>query len=309
MEANATVSESPITRKPYWRTLLILGRVSNLPTVWSNCLAGWILAGGGLWERFFLLSSGASLLYLGGMYLNDAFDAEFDRQHRADRPIPSGAIRRADVWILGILWLLSGLGCIAILVFHPPHEAGVPNPLKTGLLAILLVVSIFVYDAVHKALTLSPVLMAACRFFLILLAASTGDIGITGLSIWTALVMASYIVGLSYIARQESIFTVLRYWPCIFMAAPVVLAFVVDRGEWRARGLVLSTLFLIWTAQALIHAYWLANKNIGLCVSRLLAGIVLVDLLSVANAGPGMLFAFAALFLLALLFQHFVPAT
>ena len=26
------------------RTLLILGRVSNLPTVWSNCLAGWWLA-------------------------------------------------------------------------------------------------------------------------------------------------------------------------------------------------------------------------------------------------------------------------
>ena len=25
------------------RTLLILGRVSNLPTVWSNCLAGWIM--------------------------------------------------------------------------------------------------------------------------------------------------------------------------------------------------------------------------------------------------------------------------
>jgi hypothetical protein len=29
------------------RTLLVLGRVSNLPTVWSNCLAGWWLGGGG----------------------------------------------------------------------------------------------------------------------------------------------------------------------------------------------------------------------------------------------------------------------
>ena len=28
-------------------TLLALGRVSNLPTVWTNCLAGAMLAGGG----------------------------------------------------------------------------------------------------------------------------------------------------------------------------------------------------------------------------------------------------------------------
>ena len=25
----------------------MLGRVSNVPTVWTNCLAGWLLAGGG----------------------------------------------------------------------------------------------------------------------------------------------------------------------------------------------------------------------------------------------------------------------
>ena len=29
------------------RTLLVLGRASNLPTVWSNCFAGWLLGGGG----------------------------------------------------------------------------------------------------------------------------------------------------------------------------------------------------------------------------------------------------------------------
>src|SRR5205085_11052794 len=75
------------------RTLLILGRVSNLPTVWSNCLAGWILGGGGQLGRLMVLCAGATFLYTGGMYLNDAFDAEFDLQHRPERPIPSGAIR------------------------------------------------------------------------------------------------------------------------------------------------------------------------------------------------------------------------
>ena len=89
------------------RTLLVLGRVSNLPTVWSNCLAGWWLSGGGNFWKLPLLLLGISALYTGGMFLNDAFDADFDRQRRASRPIPSGADfrgRRLD-------FRLGWLGC------------------------------------------------------------------------------------------------------------------------------------------------------------------------------------------------------
>jgi 4-hydroxybenzoate polyprenyltransferase len=303
MEANATVSATSVPRKSLWRTLMILGRVSNLPTVWSNCLAGWILAGGGEWERLLLLCAAASFLYIFGMYLNDAFDADFDRQHRIERPIPSGAISRTGVWAWSIIWLILGLACIGVLA------RTVHDPAQTIAIVILLVAAIILYDAVHKALTLSPIIMAACRFFLILLAASAGAIGITGLSIWTALGMASYVVGLSFIARHEAIPGALRYWPCIFLAAPVVLAFIVNRGDFQVRGFALSALLLLWIAQSLLYAYWTADKNLARCVSRLLAGIVLVDVLSVAHAGPDVLMVFAGLFVLALIFQHFIPAT
>jgi 4-hydroxybenzoate polyprenyltransferase len=63
-----------------FRTLLILGRVLNLPTVWSNCLAGWWLSGGGNVWKLPLLFFGVSALYTVGMFLNDA---DFDRQCRA----------------------------------------------------------------------------------------------------------------------------------------------------------------------------------------------------------------------------------
>ncbi|MBN8245849.1 MAG: UbiA family prenyltransferase, partial [Verrucomicrobia bacterium] len=98
---------------PSLRTLLILGRVSNLPTVWSNCLAGWWLGGGGgsPWALV-RLCLGASLMYVAGMYLNDAFDAEFDRQYRRTRPIPSGAIAESLVWRLG--WILLGAGWVLV---------------------------------------------------------------------------------------------------------------------------------------------------------------------------------------------------
>src|SRR5436309_15155611 len=120
------------------RTLLILGRVSNLPTVWSNCLAGWLLARAPINESFALLCLGGTFLYLGGMYLNDAFDAQFDQQHRAERPIPSGAIRAASVWAWGFCWLVLGIGALSLL------------GKTTAVLAALLAVSILVYDAFHN---------------------------------------------------------------------------------------------------------------------------------------------------------------
>ena len=101
----------------YFKSLLLLGRVSNLPTVWSNCLASWLLAGGTLLEtadlqRFSWLIVGATLLYLAGMFLNDAFDVRFDKEHRTERPIPSGAISAKAVWVWGITQMVIGLGCL-----------------------------------------------------------------------------------------------------------------------------------------------------------------------------------------------------
>ena len=95
-EYDAPVLATHSNKPPLLRTLLILGRVSNLPTVWSNCLAGWLLAGGGAGSRFAVLCGGASLLYIGGMFLNDACDVRFDTAHRKERPIPSVAISARD---------------------------------------------------------------------------------------------------------------------------------------------------------------------------------------------------------------------
>src|SRR6185369_8742372 len=90
------------------RAFLVLGRVSNLPTVWSNCLAVWLLGGGGRWDHFALLCLGATLLYTGGMFLNDAVDEAFDRQYRPERPIVAGLISARTVWVLSFGWLVAG---------------------------------------------------------------------------------------------------------------------------------------------------------------------------------------------------------
>ena len=57
--------------KPY----LELCRISNLPTVWINTLAAYIISGGGFsLVKIFLLLLAMSLMYCGGMAMNDWLD-------------------------------------------------------------------------------------------------------------------------------------------------------------------------------------------------------------------------------------------
>lgn len=283
----------------YWRTLLVLGRVSNVPTVWSNCLAGWYLGGGGTIQGLLLLCLGATALYVGGMYLNDAFDVEFDRVNRPERPIPSGIITSGEVWAYGLGLLLIGT---ILLAFFGAF---------TLFLALLLVGCIILYDAIHKAIAFSPVLMALCRFFLVVTASSTGIVGVTGFALWSAIALALYIVGLSYVAKSESNRGALKYWPLFCMAAPVLLAWLGNAGEYEFRANLLSLVLILWILNCLRYTFWEPEKNVGRTVSGLLAGIVLVDFLSLAAGGSNtpVAFVFILLFLAALIFQRFIPAT
>ena len=280
-----------------FRTWLVLGRTSNLPTVWSNCLAGWWLGGGRHAHNLPLLLAGATLLYVGGMYLNDAFDANFDAQYRRERPIPSGAVSAAAVWQIGFGMLAFGIFCLFLL------------NLTCGFLSVALAICIIAYDAVHKLITLSPVLMAACRFFLYPMAASTGVDGVTGWSVWCGLALAAYIVGLSYIARKESTGAALRWWPCLFMAVPIIWGIFMNATPFLEKTLLVSALLVLWVVRCLRYTFGPSERNIGRTVSGLLAGIVWVDLIAVADAPKPFAACFIGLFLLALLFQRFIPAT
>ncbi|MGH7950430.1 MAG: UbiA family prenyltransferase, partial [Limisphaerales bacterium] len=262
------------------RTHLILGRVSNLPTVWSNCLAGWWLGGGGTAWKLPLLFLGVSALYTGGMFLNDAFDADFDQQRRVSRPIPSGAISHQTVWLFGAGWLAAGIFC---LLFLGKAE---------GALALVLAICIVLYDATHKAIIASPWLMGLCRFWVYIIAGSAGAIGLNGWPIWCGAALALYVVGLSYVARRESFRGPIPYWPLILLAAPIFLAMLINSGPARTSAIILSVILILWIARCVrtmflpLLRFGAASRpvkaNVGRIVSGLLAGIVLVDWLAVA---------------------------
>lgn len=275
------------------RTLLILGRVSNLPTVWSNCAAGFWLAGGGSKVALLEISISVTFLYLAGMFLNDAFDAAFDWNHRRTRPIPSGTIKEVEVWLWGTIWMILGL--IGMTLAH------------AAFLGLVLSACILLYNALHKISGASVILMGSCRFLVYLCGASVGFYGITGESIWKGLALGCYIVGLSCLARKETAPVRIQYWPCILLVVPVGMAALFDDGPGEGAAVAGSVILLVWISWTLLQIFGREHPNVGLAVSRLLAGIALVDMLAVADGAHSVIFPIW--FFLALLLQRFVPAT
>jgi len=278
------------------RVLLVLGRMSNLPTVWSNCLAAWLLAGSGRALDFGLVCGGATLLYTGGMFLNDAFDVEFDRQYRPERPIVSGQIAARTVWLISAA--LLSLGWLAV----------VPLGRVPAGFGALLIGMIIIYDGIHKWTRLAPVLMAGCRFLLYLLAASAVHRVIGSVVIQRGAVLAVYILGLSYVARGESKPAGTTRWPVPLLFAPVAMALVASKGSTLSAWVMAAVQggWVLWClrgADSRFHRY----LNVG--VSGLLAGIVLVDWLATAGQSMQLSPFFALLLLSALMSQRLAPAT
>jgi hypothetical protein len=297
-----------------FRTLLVLGRISNLPTVWSNLLAGASLAGVREWLLFATLIPlllGGSFLYIGGMYLNDFCDASFDARHCPGRPIPSGKISQRTVGILAGLWFIAGLTFLILC------------GLATFLIGLLLSVVIIIYDYWHKDVSCAPLIMGLCRLLLYPLAASIFASGPLPLSNSTlglilgvvpvAVPLALYVAGITYLARGESRPGKPTRWALVLLALPVVFAGSTFLERNLPGKLLLAVLIclvqLSWMAWLLTPLLRQTRPSIGRVVSGLLAGIVLVDMIALVPLGGSLATALFALFILALLLQRIIPAT
>ncbi len=250
-----------------------LGRVSNLPTVWTNVLAGTVLAGGD-WQtlRTAAVLAAMSLFYVGGMYLNDYFDRAIDARERPSRPIPAGAIAAGEVAAIGFALLAGGIAVMA-----PLGGAA----LFAGLVLALAIVA---YDLWHKGNPAGPVVMGMCRALVYAGAAAAAPGGVSWMVVAAALAMLAYVAGITYAAQQESYDRVGNLWPLAALAAPVLVALAIAANGALAIGAVV--LLAAWTAAA-VHL--LIKRTMAGAVSRavswLIAGISLVDAAFLAGAG------------------------
>ncbi len=279
-----------------FRTLLDLGRVSNLPTVWTNAAAGWVLAGGGFDRTLGWLAAGASLVYVGGTTLNDAFDAGWDAQHRPDRPIPSGRISRTAVWVWGGAALLGGSVIMT--------QQGACPWLCGGLAGMILL-----YDWCHKKTPWAVVPMGGCRFLLVVAAASAAGS-------WKAaapwgIALAAYIAGLTLVARREATGGKVHPAGLALLALPEVFLMwrLTQDFTWPALVLLVVTAATTVKALLILHGPRQNMARIGQAVNLLLAGLVIKDAAVMAHLGYGISFLMLILFVFTVISQRLIKAT
>jgi 4-hydroxybenzoate polyprenyltransferase len=174
---------------------LELARLSNLPTVASNCLAGAALgavgasAAGYPWCRVAIAAAGVGLMYIAGMILNDVCDLAVDRIERPARPLPSGRIERRHALGAAIVCLVAGMGLLWV------------NGIVAGWLGAVLAIYIVAYDVGHRRWAWMMAVMGACRGMVYLVAAAVWPL--TWPVLAGAAVLTGYTVSISLVARSE----------------------------------------------------------------------------------------------------------
>ena len=234
MTTQASASNTSRTsRGTTLRAWLELARISNLPTVLSNAIAGATIGscafaiehapkrGIVTWFGGFQSHPGPDgpldplstplgavqflsplaipmLGYVGGMILNDAFDAVIDARERPARPIPSGRVGRRAAFAVGFTLLATSIS-LALAA-----STGTAVVVATALLAVAIVV----YDRFHTKSIASTLLLALCRALASLipmLAFANGELDtlVTRGAITLPIALAAWTLGLSLLARNE----------------------------------------------------------------------------------------------------------
>jgi UbiA prenyltransferase family len=278
---------------------LRLGRVSNLPTVTSNVLAAVALSGGrGAWLPIAVACAAMSLMYIAGMFLNDAFDRTIDALERPDRPIPSGQVDAASVFAAGFAMLAFGVLAIA----------GLAVTTRTGwwpvASAAALAAVIVFYNVHHKLNPLAPVVMGLCRVGVYTTAALATGGSIDAPLLYGCGALLAYLIGLTYVAKQENLLSLTSLWPLGFLAVPFVLAPPHGHGPWA---FAIYLFLLGWTLRCLRLAI---GRQIRPAVTGLIAGIAMLDALFAIRLGhPVMAGVAVGAFLLTTIFQRKIPGT
>jgi 4-hydroxybenzoate polyprenyltransferase len=231
---------------------LVLTRCSNLPTVWSNVISGWLLGMAAVIQTptvivpsalsgtLFILLLGISLLYVSGMILNDVFDYEWDCKNRPERPLPSGLISRSKAKWAGTIILLLGLALSAF-------SAG-----RFFKLTFLLTIFILWYDAAHKGNPLAPVIMGICRALLPIIgftvAARDGIYELPSTVYVYAAVLGIYTYALTWVAKHELTPAKNAYWiERLLFLIPLPLIIYGNYTYWSLGALVFYIFWIVFS--------------------------------------------------------------
>jgi 4-hydroxybenzoate polyprenyltransferase len=180
---------------------LQLMRLPNIFTAMADVAMGFLFVKGDadlsdFWVLGVLLAS-SSLLYIGGVVLNDVVDHELDTIERPNRPLPSGRVTPRAACLFGGIALFVGtaLGWAVALAV---------GRLLPGVVATLLAACVLIYNGMLKHTPLGPVAMGGCRMLNVFLGMSVIAGSFAAENWLVAGGIGLYIAGVTWFARTEA---------------------------------------------------------------------------------------------------------
>jgi 4-hydroxybenzoate polyprenyltransferase len=238
------------------------------------------------------------------MFLNDAFDRDFDAKARPERPIPSGQVSAAQVFGFGFGMLVLGLALLT-QVGYGFEGSTAWRPVAAG---CALAAAIVVYDRWHKDNPASPLIMGMCRMLVYLAAAFAFSAAPPVVVYLAAGVLVCHLIGLTYAAKQEHLGQLDSVWPLGFLAVPIVYGVIL--GLAAPATLLLVAVFAGWVIYAVRLLLRRAKGDVPRAVVSLIAGISLLDAVILGGHGHWGAAAFAVgAFALTLAMQRWVSGT
>jgi 4-hydroxybenzoate polyprenyltransferase len=260
---------------------ICLGLLTTAVLLQTPETARWWLAGG-------CLLAASACLYSAGMVWNDWFDLEQDRRERPFRPLPSERISTNLAVRLGGTLIVTGLAFAALAGLHAP----VWDPTALAI-AVILVVTILLYDGWLKRTWAGPVGMGACRFLNVLLGLSLWDEALASWGLHVAAIVGLYIVGVTWFARTEARASRRKQLVAAAMVMAAALVLALTLPLWFSPGatsplfvyLLVATGFVVgWPVyQAILRP---TSPQVQAAVKQAVFGLVFLDAtLATALAG------------------------
>jgi hypothetical protein len=258
---------------------LELTRISGVFTAVSNVLLGYMLVYGGVEIQvptLLPLVAVTSLLYCGGMALNDFFDFRSDMSEHPRRVIPSGRIKRANAGKFGFSLLV--IACIVASFVD----------ITSLVTSVLISVLIIIYNKFTKTILIIGALnMATIRFLNVILGTTATISLVAGLHLQEllgALAIFMFVFGITMISRKEqSSLRSISILPFVLVGA--VIAYVLALHIIREFPHHYIGIFITAFAFLSLLPYMRKDAMVQQLIGSFVISIILLDAALIAGTG------------------------
>jgi hypothetical protein len=226
-----------------------------------------------------------SMLYLGGMAINDAGDVTFDRANNSTRPVAAGRISATRAAAVGCVLLLAGF-LSAVLIGRLGGSAGSGSLIAAAALTTMIVL----YDITHRTSAIAAAaLMAGCRGCIPVLTALLMASHVSPAVWWASGGLAAWTIGITCLGRGERggerrvpggiiwLVAAAIAIPCVGWASPT--------NSTGAVAAALLIMLLAWTP-AIYRRLKAGNRTAAVCWA--IAGLAVLDsAMLLAGGHPG----------------------